>query len=197
MRYLLYSLLLYRFGKWFIWVAISNVVNSVMKILNPRPNIFEKLTWTAFLLVKRFPFDWHNPIGYLIAVTVEYVIFGYECFIIACVLSFGIGAIWLIISVTKEIRHTLHSINDVGQENKIKSNELKRLFSEYFHTYAAIKQLSILEILKQLEWIDLFWNVVQNWRANHVSAMGGQNTDVLFGSEFSSIPHSIDTHHFA
>lgn len=92
----------------------------------------------------RFPFDSNNPTGYLIAVLIEYVIVTYEYIMITCTLSLAIGAFWFIISVTKEIQHILHSINDKAQANEDQSNEMQRLFAEYIDAHAALKQLSLL-----------------------------------------------------
>lgn len=110
-----------------------------------------QFNWMAFSLCyskKRFPFDTNNPIGYLIAVILEYIIIDYECFIIACTLSFGIGACWFGASTTKEIQSILHSINDKTQTIECPTNELKILFSEFIDTHSAIKQLSTLSETK-------------------------------------------------
>lgn len=89
----------------------------------------------------RFPFDTNNsPIGYLIAIISEYVIFGYEYCVIACSLAVGMGAFWFGISVTKEIQHTLNSINHKAHANKMRSKQLKILFLEFMHAHAAIKR---------------------------------------------------------
>lgn len=93
--------------------------------------------------LKRFPFDPKNPIGYLIAVVLEYITLAYEYFVIACTLSLGIGAYWIATSATKDIqKHILHSINETARENGNQLSELKNLLSEYNEAHAAIKQLS-------------------------------------------------------
>lgn len=92
-----------------------------------------------YLAVKRFPFDWHNPIGYSAAYIFEYIGFGYEYVIIACMLAFGIASFLLAMSVTKEIRRILLSIND-----KTQKNELRTAFLDFIGAHSAIKQLSII-----------------------------------------------------
>lgn len=96
-----------------------------------------------FTDIQRFPFDSNNPIGYLVAVLVEYIIYGYEYLILSCTLGLAIGGFWLSIQTTKEIQRLLRLINDKAQTNKIQSNEFKALFAEYVHGSGTVKQLSI------------------------------------------------------
>lgn len=97
-----------------------------------------------FLLFKRVPFEWNNPIGYLITFTFQYIVLGYEYLIIASTLGFLIGIYRFAVSVINEIQHILHAINDEAQTNEYQSRELKNIFSEYIHIHAAIKQLSYI-----------------------------------------------------
>lgn len=99
------------------------------------------------LLHKRLPFDWTNPIGYLIAVTIEYIILGYEYLINACNIGLGIGAYWIAISTTKEIQRILRSIKyKIHAKNNQSNDELKNLFSEFIEVHAVTKQLSTTSI---------------------------------------------------
>lgn len=93
---------------------------------------------------KRFPFDFYNPIGYLIAFILEYIFLGYEYFVIACTLAVGIGESWFIISATKEIQRNLRSINKKIQTNKIPSTKLMSMFSKFIDIHGNVKQLSII-----------------------------------------------------
>lgn len=140
-----------RFGKWFVWIAISIVVI----FYHENPRFYSKLfvnfmKWSLnFLRQNRFPFDSeHNPIGYFIAFVIEYLLIGYEYFIIACTLSLGIGAFWLAIPATQEIQHILHLINDEVYANENQSNELKLLFSDFVNIHGIAKQLSNWIFLK-------------------------------------------------
>lgn len=93
-------------------------------------------------LLKRFPFDSKNPVGYSIATFIEYIICGYEFFTAACTLAVVIGSYWVAISATREIRRILHSINHKTRANKNLSNEIKVLFAEFIDAHASVKQLS-------------------------------------------------------
>lgn len=77
------------------------------------------------------------------AVTLEYIVFTYEYFVIACTLAFGVGIYCILISVTEEIQHILHLINSKAQANKVKPDKLNTLFLEYINTHGTVKQLSI------------------------------------------------------
>lgn len=105
------------------------------------------MKWTVSLLFvlpqKRFPFDSNNAIGYLIAVILEYVFASYEYFVIACTLALGIGAFWVAMSLTKEIKRIVHSINHKTKAKMSQSHELMHLFLEFVDAHAAVKQLSI------------------------------------------------------
>lgn len=96
------------------------------------------------MLHKRFPFEWTNPIGYLVAVIIEYVIVGYEFSVDASVLALGIGAYWIGLAAIKEIQSILHTIKKRVQAKKHQSNrELKMLFTEFIELHGVAKQLSI------------------------------------------------------
>lgn len=94
------------------------------------------------LSFQRFPFDWNNPTGYLAAVALEYLGFGYQYSIIACTLTYGIGIFSITISVTKEIQRILHSVNHKAQAKKVQFIKLRTLIFEYIDTHGAVKQFS-------------------------------------------------------
>lgn len=92
----------------------------------------------------RLPFDWTNPVGYLIAFSLEYAIFSYEYFVITCTLALCVGSYCFAIAMTKELKRILNSINVEAHDNQ--SKELQTLFSEFIYTHGNVKQLSTLPI---------------------------------------------------
>lgn len=108
---------------------------------------FSFISWNflSFLLHKRFPFDSNNLVGYLIAVILEYIMYGCDCFIIACTLALGVGAFWFAVSACKEIQHVLQSFNDVAHAKQHQLIELRILFVEFINTHLTVKQLSIFQ----------------------------------------------------
>lgn len=111
------------------------------KIRNVSVKLLKKVSF--FLLLTRFPFDTNKPMGYLIAVIFEYIVFGYEYFLDACTLALGIGAYWFVIALIKEIQHILQSINEKAQANLNQSEVLMVLFTEFIDIHEIVKQLSV------------------------------------------------------
>lgn len=99
-----------------------------------------------FLLFERFPFKSNNLIGYLIAAILEYILIGWEYFVIACNVGLFIGMFRIAISVTKETQRILQSINDEANANTTanQSNKLKILLFEHIHAHTAIKRFSTI-----------------------------------------------------
>lgn len=112
-----------------------------------------KFLLVFFLLLKRFPFDWKHPIGYLSVSILEYIIMGYEFLLNASTLGLGIGTFWIAVSVTKELQRKLYSINDKAQSNgtQIQTNEMKVSFTQFIDAHVTIKQFSIFQSLQQLK----------------------------------------------
>lgn len=133
-------LLLHRYNKGRISIASSNVA----KLFHAQYILGVLFNDLLFYHQNRIPFDWNNPIGYLIVIVIEYVILVYEYIIVACTLALGSGAFWYAISATKEIQCILDSIEDRIEAKKSQPNdEFKALFSEYIYAHGIVKQLSI------------------------------------------------------
>lgn len=104
----------------------------------------------CFRAFNRLPFHWDNPAGYLFAFALECIIFGYETFVIACILAFGIGACCFVISSIREIQSILYLINEKALANDKHSNEIRASFSavsEFIDAYGALKQFSRFQFL--------------------------------------------------
>lgn len=146
-----WRLLHHRFGTRFIWFAISNMVNwkptvDIFLVIKTKPcetcpKLLKLFNFFAYSS-NRFPFDWTNPIGYSIAIFLEYIIWGYENFVVTSTLALGIGAYLFAIFATKEIQRGLHLINDKAHQNGHQSNELKILITDFIFDHGALKQLS-------------------------------------------------------
>lgn len=100
------------------------------------------------MVLNRFPFDTTNPIGYLVAFSIEYIILGYEFFIAACTLGLAIGAFWFAISATKEFQRFSPILNEKAQTNQ--SNELKMIFTELIYGHGIVKQLSSIQFFEYI-----------------------------------------------
>lgn len=107
-------------------------------------NSFENILFSA-LFFGRFPFDPNNPIGYFMAFIMEYIIFGYEYFVVACAISLGIGIYWFITSSTKRTRHIVHKMNDYSARTDGKHVNRFKLFADFIYAHQDMKQLSEIE----------------------------------------------------
>lgn len=95
----------------------------------------------------RIPFDWQNPLGYLIAVAFQYT--GAVCcsiFIFSA--SFlGIGCyLFLKAIITKVITNDLKLINENAAASNTKRFLTLNLFADFIQTYSTLKKLSVLKI---------------------------------------------------
>lgn len=88
----------------------------------------------------RFPFDTKNPIGYLIAVTFEYMQITYEFFLLANLLSLAIGSFSYAMSINKDIKCVLFSMNAyaTNKENQFQTTLIK--FAEFVEEQSATKR---------------------------------------------------------
>lgn len=96
----------------------------------------------------RTPFDWRNPIGYLVAVTMQYVMIMYLLSTVGCALVFAIASYLFSIAMSKSIKLNLCSINrKAGDE--IHRMRLMEQLVEFIEYHSRVKQLSIQN--KQIE----------------------------------------------
>ena len=148
-----------------IWWVLLSLINSCW--INPI---------ILLTTVDRFPFNSKNHIGYFIACSLQYIIIGYELYVIACIFSLAIGGYMIGISGTKEIKNVLHSINGITKT----SGDKKYLFQQiclFIFAHSIVKQLIIKDLIfflfetSKIDWIneitiEIFWNVILEW---HIS----------------------------
>lgn len=77
--------------------------------------------------------------------TFEYIVVVYLYFLIACALSFGIGAMLLMTAMCKDIRNNLTPINDRVRERKNHLSIVKQ-FKCTIQFHSAVKQLRFCTI---------------------------------------------------
>ena len=99
-----------------------------------------------FFSIQRTPFDSKNPIGFIIAITFQYITIAYGLHVIACVLSLGIGAFMFAMASTEEIKFALNTFNKVVNDQITPDNRLFILqqFAVFIHAHSIVKQLSEL-----------------------------------------------------
>lgn len=88
----------------------------------------------------RFPFEWSNLLGYLIAFAIEYL----ESILVhlstLCFMSFIAGSFMMLISMTKDLKGDVTSINELPnpKENRL---ELLKKISAFIQYHSDAKQL--------------------------------------------------------
>lgn len=97
-------------------------------------------TWEPFCNYWRFPFDWKCPLGYFIAVAIQYVTLLYAVIVGACVIAFGAVSFLYVIASSKCIKGSLFSIGQCAH-NETNQNILDR-FVEFTKFHSHLKQLS-------------------------------------------------------
>lgn len=108
--------------------------------------------------VRRFPFDWRNPHGFLIAVVMEYVIFSYEFAIAALVIAMAIASYVYCTAFCKIIRESLISIKQRAHA-KIDRPEFLKQIVEFFDVHSSAKQLSDRSGKFWYARLFLFWHI--------------------------------------
>lgn len=94
----------------------------------------------------RFPFNWKNPCGYVVAFTFQYIVVMYCYYLIACSVSFGTGSFLLVTSMVIDIQNNLNSINKRVKKSK-KAVETIKQFNCTIHFHSTVKQLGSYKLL--------------------------------------------------
>ena len=89
----------------------------------------------------RLPFDWKNPIGYSVAVAIEFHLAAAMVHYVECFLVFGFAALLYIFSVVKDIQNDLNQFNETAKLKKLQSDCLEQL-NGFIRAHAKIKELS-------------------------------------------------------
>lgn len=94
-----------------------------------------------FEFIVRFPFDVKNPIGYTMAVILEYLLaFNVDLFAM-CIMVIAIGSSVTLISVTQDLNVSLKNL-DKSAMMKDSPLEIVQQFNEFIRFHSNAKQLS-------------------------------------------------------
>lgn len=93
-------------------------------------------------MIQRFPFDWKNPIGYLIAIAIEYVMAWYLLVIGAVLIPLAIGSYLYLMALSKCVKGALFAVSQCTNGTKTNQEILERII-EYAELYSRVKQLSL------------------------------------------------------
>lgn len=86
-------------------------------------------------LNSRFPFDWGNPHGYLMAFILIYITQLNWIFFVRCSLCFGIGVYMFIIALTKDITADLEFLRDITISHHCQSQHLSYSLLSFYCSF--------------------------------------------------------------
>lgn len=102
-----------------------------------RKNLFSLL----FKSIKRLPFDWRNPKGFLLANFVQFILVTAVMITIKCLAIFGLGTCSMLFPLTKDMKNILKTIDDHAQRRKNQS-KIGKQFSRIVRFHCKLIQLS-------------------------------------------------------
>lgn len=109
-----------------------------------------------FSLLWRYPFDWRNPYGYLVAFSLQYALMSFGIKHATCHTGFIGGSCWMLISFTEDLKNELNTLNTtIGKKGQL--NAYKE-FSEFLQYHAMAKQFSFIRFF-----IFLYDLLTVNW----------------------------------
>lgn len=103
------------------------------------------IKYMSTFFIYRFPFDSKQPMGYVIAFTLQVLLAMCLFTITAACIAVGFGTFLLTISVTKDIKDDFILINKIAKIKKKHAPALKRL-TELIQYHSDAKQLSECDV---------------------------------------------------
>lgn len=92
-------------------------------------------------MIQRFPFDWKNPGGYLVAFSAEVILISCAAIAGALATNFGIGINLILISMAKDVEADMLSINQ-AIKNRPNRSQMVKQFKDFVRFCSDSKQLS-------------------------------------------------------
>lgn len=96
---------------------------------------------TKLLLHERLPFKWRNPVGFLIAIVMEYAILLYALIVTASILSMAIASFLYAVALSRDIKGSLFAFN-LNAQAKVDQPILLDQLTEFIEVHSSAKQLS-------------------------------------------------------
>lgn len=101
--------------------------------------IFKQHILFLFVMRSSVPFDWQNPIGYLVAFVMQYISMFCVSHAAGCHTAFISASCWIFISMAKDIKQELKGINKIGKSN-IRSRQFLDRLSQLVTLHAQAKR---------------------------------------------------------
>lgn len=102
---------------------------------NIRPNMF--VLWH-----NSFPFDTNNPIGYVVACSLECLLLWCSMHFTLAMISFAFGSFLSALTMIKDIKRSLHSINKRAKSKQCDQLKVTKELADTMDLWSKTKQLS-------------------------------------------------------
>lgn len=90
----------------------------------------------------RLPFDWKNPLGYLVAVILQYIMALYCLMLAFCCVFHGIGCcLFFYTIVSKSVKDNLKQINENAAADQ-------SLVADFVEIYSHLKKLNVSDSIR-------------------------------------------------
>lgn len=89
----------------------------------------------------RYPHDWKNPTGYLVAISIQYALGFYPLQYIGSFMCLGFGSFMFSHLFNRILKDELNAINEMTNDKRSRKNMSKK-FSEFIRKHGAAQQLS-------------------------------------------------------
>lgn len=134
--------LFHLFHHWFeecgLRITISDLVLTSKQSYLVNACVLKRLHLSLFV-VRRLPFDWKNPFGFVMAITLQYIIFTYAMKVGACVLTLAIGLYLYVIAMSECIKQILFAISQ-STRTEAEQNLIQEQLIEYIEFDANVKR---------------------------------------------------------
>lgn len=104
------------------------------------------------MYVHRFPFNWKDPFFYALAMAVEYLVTMDLFYFISCLTTLKIGTLLYTITITEDIKRSLHSINTNGRLKK-KHVQIFTELTNFVQFHLEARQLSTAQEVKSIKFM--------------------------------------------
>lgn len=120
----------HRFGKRCVWCAAALLVSGLVFVKIICSCIFWLILdfVPMFSRIDRYPFDWKNPVGFVLATILQVISMFYVNIIISAGLSTGVGVYLWALSMATDIKNNLKSINEAAKRKR-KRRKLSKLLN--------------------------------------------------------------------
>lgn len=108
-----------------------------------------------FIAIKfrsRYPFATKNPLGFLVAATIQYIMLLNVWFFVACLISTGIGCFFFVLTMVDDAKVCLRSINKSAKAVAIPSILLKK-YLRFIQLHSNTKQLRSKQIWQSMHFL--------------------------------------------